>query len=97
MLPSGVHEMITSQRESFVDFALMKEITRAEDAGVIHLDIPLSNEYEEPYLSELKRRMKPLDEVETYVVVHTLVNYHRKLLVKILEYMNKEGEKDETN
>ena len=88
---------MTDTREAFVDFALMREIGRAEKSGVIHLDIPLSNEYEEPHLSELERRMIPLDEVETYVAVHTLVNHHRKLLVKILEYMNKEGEKNETN
>lgn len=78
--------------EAFVDFALMSDIRKAEKAKVIHLNVSLDNEYEEPHLSELERRLIPFDEVETFVTVKTLVKYHRKTLLKTLEYMEKEGQ-----
>ena len=78
--------------EPFINFALMKDIKAAEAAGVIHPNAPLDSEYEENHLSELERILRALDEVEDYVTVKTLVKYHRKLFVKILEYMNTEGE-----
>ena len=70
----------------------MKDIQKAADAGVIHLNAPLDNEYEENHLSELERILKALDEVEDYITVKTLIKYHKDLFVRILEYMNKEGE-----
>lgn len=79
--------------EPAINFALMKDIRAAEAAGVIHPNAPLDTEIEEKYLSELERVLRVLDEVENYVAVKTLVNYHKQLLVKILDYMNKEGEK----
>ena len=81
--------------EPFVNFALMKDIQKAADAGVIHLNAPLDNEYEENHLSELERILKALDEVEDYITVKTLIKYHKDLFVRILEYMNKEGESHE--
>ena len=78
--------------ESFVDFSLMKDVIRAADAGVIHPNAPLDSEYEENHLSELGRRSRALDEVEDFVTVKTLIKYHKDLFVRILEYMNKEGE-----
>lgn len=74
-----------------IDWLLAEEIKEAIDDGV--LDATYSN-FNEPSISELKRRMKALDEIDVYVVVKTLVTYRRELFVKILEYMNKkEGEK----
>lgn len=81
--------------EPFVNFALMKDIQKAADAGIIHLNAPLDNEYEENHLSELERILKALDEVEDYITVKTLIKYHKDLFVRILEYMNKEGESHE--
>ena len=82
--------------EPFVNFALMKDIQKAADAGVIHLNAPLDNEYEENHLSELERILKALDEVEDYIAIQTLVKHHKDLFVRILEYMNeKEGENHE--
>ena len=81
--------------EPFVNFALMKDIQKAADAGIIHLNAPLDNEYEENHLSELERILKELDEVEDYITVKTLIKYHKDLFVRILEYMNKEGESHE--
>ena len=79
--------------EPFVNFALMKDIQKAADAGIIHLNAPLDNEYEENHLSELERILKALDEVEDYIAVTMLIRYHKDLFVRILEYMNeKEGE-----
>lgn len=82
--------------EPFVNFALMKDIQKAANAGIIHLNAPLDNEYEENHLSELERILKALDEVEDYITVKTLIKYHKDLFVRILEYMNeKEGENHE--
>ena len=77
---------------SFVDFALTKELCRAAGAGVISPNVPITGEYEENHLSELERIFEALDEVEDYVAVYTIIKKRRSLLVKILEYMNKEGE-----
>lgn len=80
--------------ESFVNFALMKDIQKAADAGVIRLNAPLDNEYEENHLSELERILRALDEVEDFITVKTLIKYHKDLFIRILEYMNKEGEEE---
>ena len=80
--------------EPAINFALMKDIRAAEAAGVIHPNAPINTEIEEKYLSELERVLRVLDEVENYVAIRTLVDYHKPLFVKILEYMNKEGEKE---
>lgn len=77
--------------EPFVNFALMKDIQKAADAGIIRLNAPLTSEYEENHLSEFERILKALDEVENYIAVKTLIKYHKDLFVKILEYMNEEG------
>ena len=78
--------------EPFVNFALMDDVRKAEQAGVIHPNAPLNSEYEENHLSELERRFRALDEVEDFVTIATLVKHNRKLFIKILEYMNKEGD-----
>lgn len=78
--------------EPFVNFALMNDIRKAEKAGIIHPNVPVGGEYEENHLSELERRFRALDETEDYVAIATLVKHNRKLFVKILEYMNTEGE-----
>lgn len=86
--------MRTRTDEPAINFSLMKDIRAAEAAGVIHPNAPLDTEIEEKYLSELERVLRVLDEVENYVAIRTLVDYHKPLFVKILEYMNKEGEKE---
>ena len=78
--------------EPFVNFALMDDVRKAEQAGVIHPNAPLDSEYEENHLSELERRFRALDEVEDFVTIATLVKHNKKLFVRILEYMNKEGD-----
>lgn len=87
--------MRTRTDEPAINFALMKDIRAAEKAGVIHPNARLDTEIEEKYLSELERVLRVLDEVENYVAVKTLVEYHKQLFVKILDYMNKEGESHE--
>lgn len=81
--------------EPFVDFALMRRIRKAQDAGIIHPNAPIDSEYEENHLSKLERIFKALDEVEDYVSIDTLVHYRRDLLVRILEHINKEGEQQQ--
>lgn len=72
----------------------MKELGRAETAGIIHPNMPLDSEYEENHLSEFERISKALDEVESYVAVYALMKHRKGLLIKILGFMNKEGEKN---
>lgn len=75
-----------------IDYLLGKEIEEAIDAGVI--DGMYCN-FNAPSISELKHRMKVLDEVDVYVVIKALTTYRRELFVRILEYMNeREGEKE---
>ena len=80
--------------ESFVNFSLMRELDRAEAAGVIHPNVPLKSEYEENHLSEFERISKALDEVESYVSVYTLVKHRRELFINILNFIKKEGEQN---
>lgn len=75
-----------------MNFALMKDVRGAEKDGVIHLNVPLDNVYEEPHLSELERLLRNLDEVETYVAVKALVKHQRNTLIRTLDYMQKKGE-----
>lgn len=82
--------MMRLMDEPFVNFSLMKDIKKAQDAGIIHPNAPVESEYEENHLSELERILRALDEVEDYVAVKTLIKYNRKLFVRILEYMNNE-------
>lgn len=87
--------MRTRTDEPAINFALMKDIKAAEKAGIIHPNASLDTEIEEKYLSELERVLRVLDEVENYVAVKTLVEHHKQLFVRILDYMNKEGESHE--
>lgn len=78
-----------------IDWLLTKEIQQAIDDGVI------SEKYDNfnvPSISELMHRIGVLGEIDTYVVIKSLIKNHRELFVNILEYMNKkemekEGEK----
>ena len=76
--------------ETFVDYALCKNVKQANKAGVFE-DIGIDGEEEERHISELSRRMTALDEKETYVVIKTLVETHTRTVAKTLVYM--EGEK----
>lgn len=78
--------------ESYVNFALVKDLKKAAAAGIIHPNVPIDSEYEENHISELERILRALDEVEDYVAVKTLIKYNKKLFIRILEYMNEEGE-----
>ena len=75
--------------ENFVNYSLLKDLKKA------HKDMGDDSEQEDRFVSELERRMAALDEKETYIVVKTLVNHHRKTVIRTLEYM--EGEQNETN
>lgn len=75
--------------ETFVNYALCRNIKDAAKAGVFELGI--DSEEEDRFVSELERRLKAFDEKETYIAVKTLVNTHRNTFIKTLEYM--EGER----
>ena len=67
-----------------VDYALLKDLEQAHDAGVFN-DMGVDNDNEKLHVSELEYRVSAFDEKETYITVKTLVNHHRKTVVKTLE------------
>lgn len=81
--------------ETFVDYALVKDVTRAYQARVFDEMGDLS-ENEERHISELSRRMAALDEKETYIAIKTLVENHLDTVKRTLNYLKvkKEGEKE---
>lgn len=78
---------------SFINFALVKDTKAAINAGVITGDF-IDTEREQCHISELERIFMALDEEEVYVTTKTLIKYHRKVFTRILEYINKEGERN---
>lgn len=79
---------------SDVNHLLAREIEDAINAGVIN---GIYSNFNVPSISELEQRIRALDEIDTYVVIKSLIKYHRELFVKVLEHMNKEGEKKNEN
>ena len=73
-----------------VDWLMVEEIKQAIKDGVINEQY---NDFDTPSIAQLKDRMSALGEIDIYVVIRSLIKYHRELFVDILEYMNKkEGE-----
>lgn len=78
-----------------MDWLMIDEIKEAINDGVISEQY---NNFDTPSIAQLKDRMSALGEIDTYVVIRSLIKYHRELFVNILEYMNKkEGEKGNEN
>ena len=79
--------------ETLIDYALCEDLEDAESAGVF-IDTAVPGENEDRHVSELGRRMKALDEKETYITVRALVMNHWDTFSKSIQYLkNKEGEK----
>jgi len=85
-----------SSGDTFVNYALCRDLVKAHDAGVFP-DMGIDGEDEERHVSELERRLKAFDDKEVYIAVKTFANHHRKTVVKTLEYMQKEGETNEAD
>lgn len=81
--------------ETLIDYELLSDIDKAILARIIKQGD--DSEKEDRHISLLNTLLKPLDDKEVYVVVRNLVKYHRKDFLRILEYMNKEGEKHEAD
>jgi len=81
---------------SFINFRLVTELKDAKTAGIIKEDY-IDTDKEQCHISELERILTAFDEAEVYVATKTFIKYHRKAFVKILDYMEKEGEKNERN
>ena len=77
---------------SFINFRLVDDTKSAIKAGVIVGDY-IDTDKEQCHISELERLFMAFDDEEVYVTTKTLIKYHRKVFTKILEYINKEGEK----
>lgn len=78
--------------EAFIDYELMKFLKKAKGAGIIKHEVPDGDEYEEPHLSQLERVTQAFDEAEVFVTTYTLVHDHWDSFVRILKYIQKEGE-----
>lgn len=92
----GISEMMFVVGDDFVNYTLLRDIDKAYKAGVFP-DKGIDNEDEDRYLSELERRMTALDDKSVYVAIKAFVKHHRKTVVRTLEYMEKEGEKNGVN
>ena len=88
--------MTTKIDGSFINFRLVTELQDAILAGIIKGDY-IDTDKEQCHISELERILTAFDEEEVYVATKTFIKHHRKAFVKILEYMEKEGEKNERN
>ena len=80
-----------NKEESFIDFALCKDLMKAYKAGAFS-DMGVEGEEEDRYVSELKRRMRAFDDKSVYVAIRTFVKYHRETVIRTLEYIQKEGD-----
>lgn len=74
--------------ETVVDYALLKELDEAEEAGVFK-GIGVPGENENRHVSELSYRMKALDDKETYIAVKALVTTHWEAFKRTLEYLER--------
>ena len=76
--------------ETLIDYALCKDLDEAEEAGVF-VDMSVPGENEDRHVSELGRRMKALDEKETYITVRALVMNHWETFSKSIQYLERKG------
>lgn len=77
---------------SFINFKLVKEIKDAKAAGLVKAEY-INTDQEQCHISELERILMALDDEEIFVATKTFIKYQRKLFIDIIEYINKEGEK----
>ena len=50
---------------------------------------PKVSKFNQASWSELERRVAVADEKDTYIMIRAIIDYHRELLVKTLEYLEK--------
>ena len=77
--------------DDFVNYVLKRDLIKANKAGVFK-DMGDDSEQEDRHVSEFERRMKALDDKETYIAVKTLLESHSETFIKTLYYMKEEGE-----
>ena len=80
--------------ETFINYALLKDLKKAHKAGVFD-EIGDVSEKEDRYVSELERRMTALDSKSVYIALKAFIKNHRDTVIKTLEYLEKEKEKGE--
>ena len=92
----GVRKMSIEIGETLINYDLLKVLDKAEKAGV-YKDIAVKGENENRYVSELDARMTALDAKSVFIALNTFIKYHRKTVIKTLEYLEKEGERNENS
>ena len=85
---------MSDKGETLVDYALCEDLIDAEKAGVF-TDMSVPGENEDRHVSELGRRMKALDEKETYITVRALVMNHWDTFSKSIQYLERKGSANE--
>lgn len=82
----GIIEM-----DSFINYNRMKEMEQLAEAGFFK-DNAISK-FNWGSWSELERRIKAMDEKDVYIIIRSIIDNHRDLLIKTLEHLEKEGDK----
>ena len=79
----------------FINYDRMKEMEIL--AGTGFFKDPHISKFNWGSWSELERRIGVMDEKDVYIIIRAIIDYHRELLVKTLEYLEKEGSVNEDN
>ena len=82
MLPRGVQEMS-------INYSRMWEMESLAEKGFFK--DPNIPKFNWGSWSELEERIKVMDEKDVYIIIRTIIDNHRDLLVRVLEYLEKEG------
>ena len=73
----------------FINYERMDELDRLAQTGFFK--DPTISRFNKRSMSELERLVQAMDEKEIYIVIRAIIDHHREMLVKTLEYLEKEG------
>ena len=72
---------------SYINYERMKEMEELAKAGFFK--DPKVSKFNQASWSELERRIEVMDEKDVYIIIRAVIDYHRELLVKTLEAMER--------
>lgn len=73
--------------DSFINYERMAEMEKLAKAGFFK--DPKVSKFNQASWSELERRIEVMDEKDVYIIIRAVIDYHRELLVKTLEAMER--------
>lgn len=80
--------------DTFVDYALAKDVKGASEAGIF--DMGIDSEEEDRHISELERRVAAFDGKEIYITIKTIIENNWETFSKSIQYLER-GERNATN